>query len=160
MFIDKVIEKGKELFKHKETADTTNVSTNVVIGQGSDDHSTCNHSAAISVPNDDIVENHENSSATTQSSGEVNVVSSPKVSLPHEKEKEPAPLTFKEEKALKKAGYEKIMEEKKFKKIFVLKNKKTNQIAEIRAASSFHACNIIGWKSNKVVIIQEKEAEE
>jgi len=32
----------------------------------------------------------------------------------------------------------------------VLLNKKTGQIVEIKAASSFHACNIIGWKSKHV----------
>lgn len=71
------------------------------------------------------------------------------------------PLTYKEMKALKRARYEdKIMFNPMFKKAYLLQNIKTGQVAEIRAASSFHACNIIGWKVNKVRLISEKIIEE
>jgi len=69
-----------------------------------------------------------------------------------------APLTWKEERALKKARYNEIFP--KFKKAYVLRNKRTGQIAEIRAASSFHACNIIGWKMRKVEVLEIKEVED
>ena len=72
-------------------------------------------------------------------------------------EEEIPPLTYKELKALKKSNYEKIAP--KFNKIFVLQNKRTGQIVEIRAASPFHACNIIGWKKNKVKLLEQKVAE-
>ena len=74
-----------------------------------------------------------------------------------EKENEEVPLSYKEFKALKKCKYEtKIANNPRFKNIYVLKNKRNGMIVEIRAASSFHACNIIGWKSNRVSIIEEK----
>lgn len=74
-----------------------------------------------------------------------------------EETKEIPPLTFKEMKALKRSRYqESIMNNSMFKKSYVLFNKKTGQMAEIRAASSFHACNIIGWKKNQVRLIKEK----
>ncbi len=68
-------------------------------------------------------------------------------------EEPPPPLTYKEARALKKARYEDVIKNPKFKQSFVLLNKKTGQIVEIKAASSFHACNIIGWKPNKVTIL-------
>ena len=67
-------------------------------------------------------------------------------------------ITFKELRALKKAKYDKIYN--KFKTAYLLKNTKTGQIVEIRAASSFHACNIIGWKKNHVKVISTKEVTE
>jgi len=71
---------------------------------------------------------------------------------------EPPPLTHKEAKALKRSNYEKISS--KFNTAYVLQNKKTGQIVELRAASSFHACNIIGWKPNRVVVIEQKVIKE
>jgi hypothetical protein len=68
-------------------------------------------------------------------------------------EEPPPPLTYKEARALKKARYEDVIKNPKFKQSFVLLNKKTGQVVEIKAASSFHACNIIGWKPNKVTIL-------
>ena len=78
------------------------------------------------------------------------------------KEKGPPPLTWKEIKSLKRNRYFDIKD--KYNKAFVLQNKRTNQIAEIQAASSFHACKIIGWKSNRtkvidVINVKEREAE-
>ena len=76
----------------------------------------------------------------------------------HQEEiQQPPPLTRKEAKALKRSDYDKIAE--KFNTSYVLKNTKTGQIVEIRAASSFHACNIIGWKPNRVKILSERKTE-
>ena len=66
-----------------------------------------------------------------------------------------APLTWKEERSLKKARYNEIFP--RFKTAYVLRNKRTGQIAEIRAASSYHACKIIGWKSTKVQVLEVKD---
>lgn len=76
------------------------------------------------------------------------------------KEERPAPLTYKEMKSLHKARYEDIVQNPKFKNAYLLKNTKTGQMVEIRAASSFHACNIIGWKPNKVSVVQITEIKE
>ena len=67
---------------------------------------------------------------------------------------EPVPITYKEIKALKRADYEKIAP--KYKTAYILKNKKTGQVVEIRAASSFHACNIIGWRPNRVKLMAQR----
>ena len=67
---------------------------------------------------------------------------------------EPPPLTYKEARALKRSKYETIANN--FKTAYVLRNKRTGQIVEIRAASSCHACNIIGWKTNKVELLSER----
>lgn len=78
--------------------------------------------------------------------------------LPHEKKvesKEIPPLTIREMKALKRSRYEDIKD--KYDTAFVLRNKKTGQIAEIRAISSYQACKIIGWKSNEVRVIEKKQ---
>jgi len=77
-------------------------------------------------------------------------------------EEGPPPLTWKEIKSLKRNRYFDIKD--KFDKAFVLQNKRTDQIAEIQAASSYHACKIIGWKSNRtkvidVINVKEREAE-
>jgi len=86
--------------------------------------------------------NHEHQTVTSEI-----VVEEPK------EEKKAVPLGYREAKYLKKARYDKIAP--KFNTAYVLKNIKTNQIAEIRAASSFHACNLIGWNKNKVVVVSE-----
>jgi len=72
-----------------------------------------------------------------------------------DKKEEPTfqPLTWKEQKALKKAKYSEIERLKKFPDVYVIRNKRTNQMAEIRAASACHACTIIGWKPNKVRVM-------
>ena len=74
-----------------------------------------------------------------------------------EPEDTPQPLTQRELKYLKRANYDELI--KKCTKAYLLKNIKTNQMAEIRAFSSFHACNILGWKNTQVRIIEEKEVE-
>jgi hypothetical protein len=85
------------------------------------------------------------------------------VTLSNSKEEveETPPLTQKEMRALHVARYEdKIAQNPKFKKLYLIKNRKTKQIAEIRAASSFHACNIIGWRPNNVVLLGETLADQ
>jgi hypothetical protein len=67
----------------------------------------------------------------------------------------PPPLTRKEAKYLKRAKYN--PNDNKFNTSYVIKNNKTGQIVEICAASSFHACNIIGWKPNKVVVLAKRD---
>jgi hypothetical protein len=75
-----------------------------------------------------------------------------------EEKQEIPPLTQRELKYLKRAKYDEIAG--KFKKAFVLKNRRTGQIAEIRAASAFHACNILGWKPNRAALIETKIIED
>jgi len=72
-----------------------------------------------------------------------------------EEDLQAAPITWKEIKALNKSRYDQIRT--KFKKTFIIANKRTGQIVEISAASSIHACKIIGWKSRKVRVLEVKE---
>jgi len=83
----------------------------------------------------------------------------------HEKAQPPeeqiAPLTYREIKYLKRARYEeKVSKNPLFKNMYVIRNTKTNQMVEVRAASSFHACNIIGWKPNRVRVVSVTEVKE
>ena len=75
-----------------------------------------------------------------------------------EEHQEPPPLTFREMKALKRAKYDPV--KSPFKQSFLLGNNKTGQVAEIRAASSVHACNIIGWRPNKVTLLETRIIED
>jgi hypothetical protein len=64
-------------------------------------------------------------------------------------------------KALKRVNYEtKIMNNPNYKIVYLLGNTKTGQVVAIRAASSFHACQIIGWKSSRVKLLGSKVVEE
>ena len=69
----------------------------------------------------------------------------------HENKKEIGPREFR---YLKKANYKKISG--KFKKIFVIKNTRTGAVVELKGASSFHVCKMIGWKPTQVRLIEEK----
>ena len=69
-----------------------------------------------------------------------------------EEQQQQPTITYKELKALKRARYDKIAE--KFQYAYVLRNKRTGLVVEIRAASSFHACNIIGWKPRHVRLVE------
>jgi hypothetical protein len=75
-----------------------------------------------------------------------------------EEEEEIPPLTYKEARALKKAKYHEVAP--KFNTAYLLKNIRTGQIVELRAASSAHACNIIGWKPRKVRVLDTKIIED
>jgi len=68
------------------------------------------------------------------------------------------PLTHKEMKALKRSRYEEVRH--RFNTAYVIKNIKTGQVAEIRAASPVHAANLIGWRPNKVKVLEQKVSEE
>ncbi len=73
-------------------------------------------------------------------------------------EDEPAPLTQKEAKALKRSRYQnEIANNNRFKKAYVIRNKKTNQVVELRAASSLHACKIIGWRPRRVQVLATRD---
>ena len=61
-------------------------------------------------------------------------------------------ITWKDIKALKRSKYFKIKD--KYDKAFVLSHNKTGAIVEIQAASSFHACNIIGWRPRHTKVIE------
>jgi len=68
---------------------------------------------------------------------------------------------FKQNRNLKKSRYGEQMN--KWDTAYVLKNKKTELIVEIRAASSYHACNMLGWKPQQSILLETinvKEREE
>jgi len=48
-------------------------------------------------------------------------------------------------------GYDKA--KKKFQNTYLLQNKKNGKIAEIKAASTVHACTLLGWNPKKVRLI-------
>jgi hypothetical protein len=120
----------------------------------------------VDVPADDNVLNVPISfpvEVSEESKENMDVVITPKDSKDSKEEEKPEipPLTYKEMKYLKRSRYETdVMNNPKFKKAYLLKNIRTGQMAEIRAASSFHACNIIGWKVNRVVVMSEKDIPE
>ena len=66
-------------------------------------------------------------------------------------EQEYPSLTWKEARALQKSNYYKVKD--KYNTAYILQNKKTLQVAEIQATSSFHACTMIGWKPHKTKVI-------
>jgi len=79
---------------------------------------------------------------------------------PEFEEDEPAPLTWKEAKALKRARYEeKIAHNENIKQAYVIRNKRTNQVVELRALSACHAANIIGWKLRKCQVLSVTDIE-
>lgn len=67
-------------------------------------------------------------------------------------------VTKKDLANLKRNKYDKIMNQ--FKDAFVIQNKKTGQIVEIRALNSFHACNLIGWRPKNCKVIDVVVGEE
>lgn len=75
-----------------------------------------------------------------------------------EKPEGPPPITWREIRALKKARYFETKDN--FEVAYVLKNKKTKQIAEIQAATSYQACKIIGWKPKQVKVIETVNVKE
>ena len=62
---------------------------------------------------------------------------------------------YKEFCALKKAKY--MTTSMKYNKLFVLRKVKTDQVVELRAASAYQACKMIGWKPRQVRLVEEKE---
>lgn len=63
----------------------------------------------------------------------------------------------KDYKKLKNSKYFEIKD--KYKTAFIIKNKKTGAIAEIRAASEIHACSIIGWRIKNTKFIDAVKVE-
>jgi hypothetical protein len=108
-----------------------------------------------------IVPNDERISTETIPSTEGPVVIEDVEKKDVPKQPQSIPLTFKEMRALKRANYEtKIMNNPNYKNVYLLGNTKTGQMVAIRAASSFHACQIIGWKPNRVKLLGTKSIEE
>lgn len=62
--------------------------------------------------------------------------------------------SVKVDKALKRNKYAEI--KNKFTETFVLKNKKTGKIVELKATSAIHACTLAGWNPKKVVVLSKK----
>ncbi|MFA5313520.1 MAG: hypothetical protein WC375_09440 [Methanomassiliicoccales archaeon] len=71
------------------------------------------------------------------------------------KEENPT-LSWKEIHALKKSKYYKVSQE--FSDVFVLKNKKSGMVVEMKAATSFHAASMIGWKPKQVIVLEHRVA--
>lgn len=61
----------------------------------------------------------------------------------------------KDTRSLKASRYGEIKD--KFDKTFVIENKKTGRVVELKAASSTHACKLIGWRPNNVRLIDVME---
>jgi len=67
----------------------------------------------------------------------------------------PAVLGWRETKALRKNGYNE--KSSQYTKSFVIKNKRTGMIVELRAASAYQAANFIGWRPRHTILIKEKD---
>jgi hypothetical protein len=68
-----------------------------------------------------------------------------------EEKQETVNLTRNDFKALMRTKYFELKD--KYKKAYILKNKKTGVVAEIQASSATHACSFIGWRPKNVTII-------
>jgi len=74
------------------------------------------------------------------------------------KSKKDAGLGEKEFRCLKRNKYEELS--RSYTKSFLLQHKKYhNKVVEIKATTPAHACYLIGWKPNQVILLQEKEVE-
>jgi len=71
-------------------------------------------------------------------------------------EEEVPSLTMKDFRWLKKSNYEE--ERKKYSTTYVLKHK-TGKVAELKASTPFHACQMIKWKPNQCKVIDVREDE-
>jgi hypothetical protein len=69
-----------------------------------------------------------------------------------EEEQNKPHITLKEFKALKRSNYDKISS--KFQYSYVIRNKKNGMVVEVKAASSLHAANIIGWRPRHTELIE------
>jgi hypothetical protein len=57
---------------------------------------------------------------------------------------------------LKASGYADKCHE--WNKVFIIRNKKyPDKVAELRALSFIHACNMIGWRPRQVELVSESE---
>lgn len=98
-----------------------------------------------------VVENKQTDSESS-SRGESEAQPFKKSIAEMEEEQRQPTITIKELKALKRARYSDIAN--KFRYAYVLRNKKTGLVVELRAASSLHACNMIGWRKNNARLIE------
>jgi len=80
-----------------------------------------------------------------------NVPDIPMMTAGDEEIPETVSLTRNDFKALMRTKYFDLKD--KYKKAYILKNKKTGAVAEIQALSSVHACSFIGWRPKNVTII-------
>jgi hypothetical protein len=63
-----------------------------------------------------------------------------------------AQLSNREINSLKRKNY--LESSKKFNQSFVVLNKKTGMLVEMRAATSYHACTMIGWRPKNCRILK------
>jgi hypothetical protein len=70
-------------------------------------------------------------------------------------EEAPTMVSWKEMKALKKSKYDE--KSLKYNKVYVIRNKITGMIVELRAASSLQAANFIGWRPRHTVVVKVKD---
>lgn len=106
----------------------------------------------ISKEIEDIAANSTTPSAESSSRGEDAPKPFNKSIAEMEEEQRQPTITIKELKALKRARYDKIVD--KFQFAYIIQNKKTGLVVEIRAASSYHACKIIGWRPRHVRVLE------
>jgi predicted RND superfamily exporter protein len=82
------------------------------------------------------------------------------ISAMKEKVKEDKPeeiqshLSYQDFKALKRSKYHE--KQNLYDKSFVLLNKKTNSVVELRGVSSTHACKFIGWRPRHVQLLETR----
>jgi len=70
-------------------------------------------------------------------------------------DKIPMVLNWKEQKSLRLNGYEK--KSVRYDKSFVIKNKRTGMIIELKAASAVQAANFVGWRPRHTILVKEKD---
>ena len=60
---------------------------------------------------------------------------------------------------LRNNNYENVQQN--FDRIFVLKHRKfENKLVELRAASAWHACRLVGWRPRHTILVEERKAGE
>jgi len=98
-------------------------------------------------------EDNESTSIDTSKVAENNIETA--TTFGQEAQAAPIVLSNKEMKSLISSKYE--QKAPLYKKSFVIKNKRTGMIVELRAVSAVHAANFIGWKPRHTVLIKEKD---
>ena len=67
-----------------------------------------------------------------------------------------AVINADEMRHLKNNGYGKESGDKSW-KTYVIKNKRSGKIAELRAASPLHASKLIGWRARHTTVLETKD---
>jgi len=67
------------------------------------------------------------------------------------------PLTYQDQKNLKNCKYEE--NKNLYPREYLIYNKKTNQLATIRAHSPYQACRFLKWKPNQVKLVENEVKE-